>query len=433
MEEIKYRKEDEMKLIEDSWMDSIPKEWNVKKLSYLSSIVTGNTPSKKTDMYYKNGNIPWIKPDNIKDDYSISDTKEKLNKSGSKVARIIPPNSAVVCCIGTVGKVGINRIKSTTNQQINSIIFDKKYIWVNKYGLYCMISSRSEHEKYSSKVVVSILNKTQQGNIKMPCPNINEQQKIANFLDIKTSQFNSIISKKEKLIEKLEEAKKSLISEVVTGKVKIVDGEMVERKSEEMKDSGIEWLGEIPKDWEVTKIKNLLKVYSGKEISQGKSQEEDIIDVYGSGGVFKKTNKFLYKGEAILFGRKGTIGKPIYVNKKFWTVDTMYYAITKDNAFTKFIYYQLIIYNWGLITTSTALPSIVGSDLENEYTVVPSLKEQNNIIKSLSINLLNINHIINKTKTQIQKLKEAKQSLISEAVTGKIDLRDWEIREEDIV
>ena len=85
-----------------------------------------------------------------------------------------------------------------------------------------------------------------------------KQEKIANFLDEKTSQFDLIISKKEKLIERLEEAKKSLISEVVTGKVKVVktdDGyELIKRSSEEMKDSGVEWLGEIPKDWEVKKL-----------------------------------------------------------------------------------------------------------------------------------------------------------------------------------
>ena len=81
-----------------------------------------------------------------------------------------------------------------------------------------------------------------------------EQLKIAEFLNIKIDKFDSIISKKEALIEKLDEAKKSLISEVVTGKVRVVktdDGyELVERTKEEMKDSGVEWLGDIPIEWD---------------------------------------------------------------------------------------------------------------------------------------------------------------------------------------
>ena len=124
-------------------------------------------------------------------------------------------------------------------------------------------------EKYISRVIA--------------IPYIKEQEKIANLLDKKTSQFDSIISKKEKLIEKLEEAKKSLVSEVVTGKVKVVktdDGyELVKRKSDEMKDSGVEWLGDIPKDWEVKKLKYLLsKIGSGKTPKGG-------ADVYQDKGV----------------------------------------------------------------------------------------------------------------------------------------------------
>jgi type I restriction enzyme S subunit len=93
---------------------------------------------------------------------------------------------------------------------------------------------------------------------------LDEQRKIANFLDIKTAQFDSIIAKKEQLITKLEEAKKSLISEVVTGKVKIVDGQLVPRPPEEMKDSGVEWLGMIPNEWSLPKLK-----YHSVRITQG--------------------------------------------------------------------------------------------------------------------------------------------------------------------
>ena len=110
-------------------------------------------------------------------------------------------------------------------------------------------------KELASGTAQPLITGTQVKNLSLVNLDKNVQIKIANFLDEKTSQFNLIISKKEKLIERLEEAKKSLISEVVTGKLKVVktdDGyELIKRSSEEMKDSGVEWLGDIPKDWEV--------------------------------------------------------------------------------------------------------------------------------------------------------------------------------------
>src|SRR5690625_808986 len=84
------------------WIGSLPKSWNISKLKYISTIITGNTPSKTKDEYYKNGIIPWLKPDNLQDDYTISEPKEKLSEKGLKQARLIPPNSALVCCIGSI-------------------------------------------------------------------------------------------------------------------------------------------------------------------------------------------------------------------------------------------------------------------------------------------------------------------------------------------
>src|SRR5699024_8197653 len=104
----------------------------------------------------------------------------------------------------------------------------------------------------------------------------------------------------------------------------------------EYKDSGVEWIGEIPDGWEVIKLKRFIKVMNGKEIKKEVAFDDvNSIDVYGSGGVFKKTDEFIYDRESVLFGRKGTIGKPIYVNQSFWTVDTMYYTKFLKNTLPK--------------------------------------------------------------------------------------------------
>ena len=185
-----------------------------------------------------------------------------------------------------------------------------------------------------------------------------------------------------------------------------------------MKDSGIEWIGKIPEEWELLQLKHYCYVNNGKEI--GKELEKDsieVIDVFGSGGVFKYTDKFLYDGEAVLFGRKGTLGKPIYVNQKFWTVDTMYYLTFGNKLYPKFNYYQLIAFDWKPYITQTALPSVVATQIVSCKFVFPVYKEQKKIADYLDEKVSEINAVISKTKESIEEYKKYRKSIVIKAVT----------------
>ena len=450
----RYRNDEEMKDSGVEWIGKIPVEWGVTKLKNLATIVTGNTPSKNDTENYENGIIQWIKPDNITDDFKVTESKDRLSDYGLKQARLIPKNSALVCCIGTVGKVGISEFECTTNQQINSVIFDKEN-WINRFGVYALISSRNEHERNSSKVVVSILNKSQQGNINMPIPNIKEQQKIAKFLDEKTFEFDSIISKKEALIQKLEEAKKSLISEVVTGKVKVVktdDGyELVERKKEEMKDSGVEWLGDIPKEWDIKKLKHI-SILNPSKSEVRKYLEEDIevsfipmdsvrlgyINIEQSKKISQIIDGYTYfKNDDIVMAKV----TPCFENRNIAISENLVNGIgfgsTELNVIRcikkediEYLYYSLQEEKFINVATSEmtgagGLKRVPSNFLINAQFAYPNTtNEKEKIIKYLNEKEIEIKYIIDKTKQQIEKLKEAKQSLISEAVTGKIEILD---------
>ena len=439
----RYRNDDEMKDSGVEWIGKIPKEWNVTKLKNLATIVTGNTPSKNDEKNYENGIVQWIKPDNITDDFKITESKDRLSTYGLKQARLIPKNSALVCCIGTVGKVGISEVECTTNQQINSVVFDNKN-WVNGFGIYALISSRNEHERNSSKVVVSILNKSQQGNINMPVPKSEEQQKISKFLNEKTAQFDSIISKKEALIEKLEEAKKSLISEVVTGKVKVVktnDGyELVERKKEERKESGVEWLGDIPKEWLVKRIKYLLMECRGKseeglEEPLSMSQKYGLIKTSDMDNIPNQAlslvgNKIVCKNDLVFNKLKPHLG--VFSVSKYNGIVSPDYAVyrAKEKVNIKYLEYlfktPLYIREFKKYATGigAGLTRLYTDQLFNIQAISPSYSEQENIVIMINRKLEETNMAIEKMKNQIEKLKEAKQSLISEAVTGKIEILD---------
>lgn len=455
MERIKYRREDEMKDSGIEWLGKIPKEWGVSKLGKVSLIKTGNTPSMQGEEdYYENGEVLWVKPDDLNSFTPIDDTKEKINKLGIPKARIVPPYTPLICCIGSIGKFGYSQHSVAYNQQINSIRFDENKInW--EYGLYFLSIQEAQHWYYSTGNVVNILNSQNQKQITIPKLTLKEQQKIANFLDIKTSQFDSIISKKEKLIEKLEEAKKSLISEVVTGKVKIVDGEIVERKPEEMKDSGVEWLGMIPKDWEVTLVKYYYDVKLGKMLQPRKNNINDTLQEYlctinvDWKGLkletvkkmwFSKSdlNKYEVKKGDLIVNEGGDAGKACIVKElksPLYMQNAVHRVRPKSYLPNSFLYYWLFylksINYIELICNKATIMHFTADKFNNLNIILPEVEDIDVNIAFLDNKIAKIDTIIENQKAIIQKLKEAKQSLISEAVTGKIDLRDWEIREVD--
>lgn len=183
----------------------------------------------------------------------------------------------------------------------------------------------------------------------------------------------------------------------------------------EYKDSGIEWIGLIPKEWEICQLKRLLSFQNGQDYKHVES--DSGYPVYGSGGVFKYATNYLYDGEAVLFGRKGTIDKPLYVKGKFWTVDTMYYATPFFGNNGKLLYYLATLLPFDKYQTSTALPSMTQSLLGNMCVVSPPLPEQQKIADYLDKVCGEADEMIALQEKMIEELKAYKQSIITEVVT----------------
>ena len=186
-------------------------------------------------------------------------------------------------------------------------------------------------------------------------------------------------------------------------------------KYEEYKDSGVAWIGEIPSHWEVAAFKRRISINNGRDYKE--FQDDEIYPVMGSGGCFAYCSRYMYDGEALLLGRKGTIDKPLYINGKFWTVDTMFYAIPNKDLDCKFAYYLAITFPFNLYSTSTALPSMTQTDLGNNPVAFPPLVEQQAIVNYLDEKCGKINNAIDVQKKKIDLLNELKQTIITNAVT----------------
>ena len=190
-------------------------------------------------------------------------------------------------------------------------------------------------------------------------------------------------------------------------------------KYEKYKDSGIEWIGEIPIHWEVCAFKRKITINNGKDYKD--FLDNEIYPVMGSGGGFAYCSKYMYDGEALLMGRKGTIDKPLYINGKFWVVDTIFYAVPTKDLCCKFAYYLALTFPYSLYSTSTALPSMTQTDLGNNPVAFPPLIEQQAITTYLDEKCGEINRAIDVQKKKIDLLNEMKQTIITDAVTKGLD------------
>ncbi|EPJ2206385.1 restriction endonuclease subunit S [Campylobacter upsaliensis] len=255
-------------------------------------------------------------------------------------------------------------------------------------------------------------------------PPLQEQKEIAEFLDKKCEKIQNYINKKQKLITLLQEKKQALINEAVCGRV-ACHTERSEVSTTAYKPSGIEYLGLIPHHWEVRRMKFMASIHNGREQTEI-ADENGIYPIYGSGGILGKSMYFIYDKPSVLLGRKGTIDKPLFVEEPFWTIDTMFYTSVSKIVLPKYFYYLCLTIDFQFYISGSAIPSMTQYDLANISFALPPLQEQKQIANFLDEKCEKINSAIEKTKKQIELVKEYKNTFINEAVCGRINLQKKE-------
>jgi len=194
-------------------------------------------------------------------------------------------------------------------------------------------------------------------------------------------------------------------------------------------------LGEIPMDWEALNWDDVCEICYGKD-QKSVQDENGIYGIYGTGGLMAMTNSFLCDKPSVMIGRKGTIDKPFYLDRPFWTVDTLYYTKTNDNIDTKWFYYSvlgtpLIKYN-----EATGVPSLSRANLYKIKVAVPPLPEQQKIAEILSTVDSKIDLIEQQIAECTQLKKGLMQKLLSKGI-GHTEFKDsalgmiprsWEVK-----
>ena len=240
-----------------------------------------------------------------------------------------------------------------------------------------------------------------------------EQQAIVTFLDRETARIDALIAKQRQLVERLQEQRTALISQIVT---KGLDPDAP------MKESGIEWLGKMPAHWGVRPLWSVGQLQRGFDLT---TEEHELgeVPVYSSSGLSGYHDKALVKGPGVVTGRYGTIGKVYYVPEDYWPMNTTLYIKNFWGNDPQFVFYLLQLLPFDAFSDKSAVPGIDRNDLHRLRVPHPPLREQAEIVCFLRATERQFSQVTEKAELMTVRLTEYRAALISAAVTGKIDVR----------
>ncbi len=391
-----------------AWIGEIPSEWEVCRMKNISIISSGDIISKEE--YMDNGQYPII-------------------GSNGEIGRINKiNNNKNVLTTGRVGSIGtVQLVKDswiTDNALIINITSDDniRYIY---YALplldYQLISTGTAQPLISASAL-----KTQS----LPLPSVKEQQSITSFLDTKCGEIDALISLQEEMISELQAYKQSVITEAVTKGL---------NPNAKMKDSGVEWIGEIPEGWAVCSTKHLFNLYSGATPKTDNDSFWDGNIPWITPADFKTEDVYISKGRrnitqngvdscgttivpanSVIFSKRAPIGLVVLNKEPLCTNQGCISCVPKE-TFSKYYYYAMSVFtdSYELYGAGTTFMEISATSFANFKLPNPSFEEQHSIATYLDEKTSQIDSLIALKQEKIQELKDYKKSIIYEYVTGK--------------
>ena len=406
-----------------AWIGEIPSEWKVKRLGNfynprnekvsdkdfapLSVTMKGIVPQLETAAKTNDGdNRKLVR----KGDFAINSRSDRRGSCGiSEYDGSISLINTVLCPKGKMDAGFYNWLFHTT------MFADEFYKW--GHGIV--------DDLWTTKW-------SDMKNIYVVEPPMQEQHSIASFLDTKCGEIDSLISLQEEMISELQAYKQSVITEAVTKGLDpnakmnccasrekndacISSSETQPAIERKFKDSGVEWIGEIPEGWNLSRAKFLVEITHGTD-----PRTDGDIPVYGSGaGSFKTCGEYK-EGDAVLIGRKGaTLNIPHYIVGKYWNVDTAFDVKAKNCFSLRYYYYLAFCFDYKKYMSQTTLPGMTQSDYNNMTLPFPPLNIQKSIATYLDSKTSQIDSLISLKQQKIDELKSYKKSIIYEYVTGK--------------
>ncbi|MCR8892998.1 restriction endonuclease subunit S [Bacteroides sp. ET336] len=394
-----------------AWIREIPEHWEIKRLKNVSDFNPQNDQSISN--FSEVGYLPMERLKNgymlpsVINVYNLTQGLTFFKENDIVMAKVTPcfENGNIAIAKNLINNCGFG----------SSELFIFRVRNINRKYFFYLLQEEKIKEVCKSTMIgtggLKRISPTFMRNLLLPIPTTLEQQSIATYLEQKCSEIDELITLQEEMITKLQSYKQSVITEAVT---KGLD------KNVPLKDSGIEWIGEIPEHWKVVKIKYLAKIKSGDSISSNELIQAGIYEVYGGNGLMGYCNKNNVNGFNIIIGRVGALcGNVRLISDSKFITDNALILNCFDNALYPYMYIMLKAANLNNLNTSNAQPLITGSKVLNVSLPIPPLSEQQSIADYLDQKCSEIDELISIKQQKIEKLKDYKKSLIFECVTGK--------------
>ncbi|HEX9024759.1 MAG TPA: restriction endonuclease subunit S [Geobacteraceae bacterium] len=408
----------------DEWIKRIPSHWQIKKLKFLSSIQNSNVDKKTED-----GELP-VRLCNYVDVYKNDFINSEIDfmvatATAEEMRRFKLRKDDVIITKDSESWDDI-AVPACVEEDFDDVlcgyhlaqIRPKKSELLGRYLFRCFsaLGICNQFKVAANGVTRFGLPKDAIVSSVFPVPTFEEQECIAAFLDRKTARIDTLIAKKQRIIELLQEKRTVLISRAVT---KGLDAGV------QMKDSGVEWLGEIPAHWEVKRLKYAVTLQRGHDLPSD-NREDGCVPIVSSAGVSGSHNKAAAKAPGIVTGRYGTIGKFHIIEEDYWPLNTTLYSNNCHGNNVRYLWYMLqnIAEVFLVNSTKSAVPGVDRNDLHPTLIALPpTATEQDAISSFLDGATAKLDGLSHKVNEAIESLREYRSSLICGAVTGKIDVR----------
>ena len=401
------------------WIGEIPSHWRSTAIKRVSQTGSGGTPPTGQQEYYGEG-IPWVTSSELREQTITSTTETISERAISEIAslKLHSKGSVVIAMYGaTIGRLGILGTPATVNQaccackasqHINSNFL---YHWLlaNKDNLSALGQGGGQ-PNLSQEII---------REFPIVLPPLEEQTAIVRYLDNADQRIRAYVSVKERLIALLGEQRQALVHQAVTRGLD---------PSVRLKPSGVEWLGEVPKHWEIRRLKSLVSIQTGGQDTINR-KDDGKYPFFVRSQTVEKIDTWSYNGEAVLTAGDGAgVGKVFhYINGKFDFHQRVYKFSEFAGILGKLFFHSFKINLHQVVLQGTAkstVDSLRLPMLQNFPIPLPPMEEQAAIVDFCEKNSADIEISIALAHRQIELMEEYRTRLIADVVTGQLDVRE---------
>jgi type I restriction enzyme, S subunit len=427
------------------WIGAVPTHWRVAALRWIAQRYAGGTPEKTKPEYWTDGTIPWLNSGAV-NQRLITEASDfiTVDAYSNSSTRWVPEGALVMALAGqgkTKGMVAQLAIRATCNQSMAAIVPTAKVI--SRYLYWWLDAQYQNIRNLAGGDLRDGLNLDLLGQIPCPLPAEDEQSAIASFLDQETGKIDALVAEQERLIALLKEKRQAVISQAVTKGL---------TPNAPMKDSGIEWLGQVPAHWRVGKAGFYLDVLSGFAFpSEGFSEDEQATRllrginvsvgeirwddvVYWRRRPDDQLERYLLRQGDLVIGmdrpwiaagvrvaRLGENDTPCLLLQRVARLSVN--SKLNDEYLYSLLASDFFIAHFSPDMTGVSVPHISPDQIKSFVIPIPPIPEQHAIISHLKTVVEEIDTLISEATQAIALLRERRAALISAAVTGKIDVR----------